>query len=290
MFASFFGRKSSPLNLSQISTIDAKTQNFKNALTAYKNAIGNLTANANIYAKLNNVINKNGKKYNEKLLRAIAKAFYQSEKAAVAVNSLKSGAPGAPEGPATQAVTAAANAVNEVAARIELNKAMKAYVKLNNNNVNAYIASGRNASKNNLLNKNRTEGGKYGNFFTRVASRKITKAGVNKALAAQPPAVVSAVGNSTTRGDALLQLGGATPSKNYILNQLIRNKTKNNKIKLNAIVNSIKNLNPGSQATQYMILRGRSGKNPNRAQQKLNRAARPNRGNLWTALGVPSNE
>jgi len=104
------------------------------------------------------------------------------------------------------------------------------------------------------------------------------------------PTSVNTVGNKTTRKNALLQLASSTQHKNYILNQLIRNKTKNNKNKLNAIVNSIQKLNPGSQAAQYMILRGRSGKNPNRAQQKLNRAARPNRGNLWTALEVPSNE
>lgn len=63
----------------------------------------------------------------------------------------------------------------------ELNKAMILYNKLNNPNINAYILSGRNASANNLLNRTRKNGErKYGNFFTRVASRKITKAAVNK--------------------------------------------------------------------------------------------------------------
>jgi predicted negative regulator of RcsB-dependent stress response len=178
MFARVFG-KPSLLNKSRVNAIDPKTGNFRNALTAYKNAIENLTANANIYAKLNNVNNKNGTKYNEKLLRAIAKAFYQGQKAAAAVNSLK---PGASEGPATQAVTEAASALGEVAAQIDsLNAAMSSYKKLNNNNVNAYITSGRNESANNALNKKRTEGGRYGNFFTRVAARKITKSALTKA-------------------------------------------------------------------------------------------------------------
>jgi hypothetical protein len=106
---------------------------------------------------------------------------------------------------AQEAAAGAAAAQNTAAAVVtaanakiaELNNAMKAYVKLNNANMNAYIASGRNASANNLLNKNRTGGAKYGNFFTRVASRKITKAGVNAALAAQTPAVVKAYENMT---------------------------------------------------------------------------------------------
>jgi hypothetical protein len=176
-----FGKKPiaiAPLNASKIGNINAKTQNFKNALTAYKAAITNLNTNSNIYAKLNKE-NENGIKYNKKLLNSIAKAFYQGRKAAEAVSELQ---PGGPEAPAANEVNAAARAVNEVAAQIvELNKAMSSYTKLNNKNVNAYIASGRNASANNVLNKKRNEGGKYTNFFTKVAARQVAKSALAKA-------------------------------------------------------------------------------------------------------------
>jgi hypothetical protein len=134
-----------------------------------------------------------------------AAAAANALKAQTMSNSLQANAQGQPspgniqtaQEAAAGAAAAAANAAKVVANAnsniSKLNNAMKYYVKLNNANMNAYIASGRNESANNLLNKKRTGGQKYDNFFTRVASRKITKAGVNAALAAQPPAVVSAV-------------------------------------------------------------------------------------------------
>jgi len=141
-----FGGKPSLLNKSQVNDIDPKTGNFRKALTAYKNAIGNLQNYAGIFNKLNSV-NKNGEKYSEKLLKSIAQAFSKSKKAAAAVNSLE---PGAPEGPATQAVTEATNQLNivtnnlkrEVLTANNLNTIMKQIIS-NSNNTNkraeAYI-------------------------------------------------------------------------------------------------------------------------------------------------------
>jgi hypothetical protein len=260
-----FGGRPSPLNARQVSAIDAKTQNFKNALTAYKNAIGNLNANANIYAKLNNK-NKNGTQYSERLLKAIAQAFSKSENAAAAVKSLELGAP---EGPAADEVTAATNAVNDVAARIaELNRAMTAYGKLNNANVNAYITNGRNASANNLLNKNRTGGRKYGNFFTRVVSRKITKAGMNKALAAQPSPVINAVAAGTNN----------FANKNVqTLIAISKNQGLNNNTK-SKLITALKKINSTTNVTQQ--------KNIANAIRRL--APTPSRVNrLRSAIGFP---
>jgi hypothetical protein len=125
---------------------------------------------------------------------------------------------------ATTAETVVTNANAKIA---ELNNAMKAYVKLNNANMNAYIASGRNESANKLLNNTRTGGGKYGNFFTRVASRKVTKSGLNAALAAQPTAVVNAVA-------PVVGYENMTPANLLKVNSF---KNKNNQNKFIAAVN-----------------------------------------------------
>jgi len=120
-------------------------------------------------------------------LRAQANAnALRNQAAAVPSPSNVNRAAAAAEEAAAQQSKAAAVVNNANANIAELNKAMSAYGNLTN--VNKYIANGRNPNKNNSLNKTRSEGPKYGNFFARVKS-KITATGP----VAQPRSVVSAV-------------------------------------------------------------------------------------------------